>query len=53
MSESLPTKIEKILEGRKIKVPEEEYRAMRRARKRQLKAKRLVLELWQMFSNVK
>lgn len=36
----------------KVKVLYSEYRAMKRLKERQRKAKRLVLELWQIFSNV-
>jgi len=39
-------------EKRKIGMPESEYRLLKRMKERQRKAKRLVLELWQIFSNV-
>lgn len=38
---------------RQIKVGEVKYREMRRAMERQKKAKRLIYELWLLYSNVK
>jgi len=40
-------------EERKIRVPESQYRAGRRALRRQEKAKRLIYELWLLFCNTK
>jgi len=40
-------------EEKQIKVPESDYRELRRLRDRQRRAKRLIYELWLLYSNVK